>query len=100
MATAITRELISKIAAGNYSEADLAIFLETVRKMDKASFLETYRLLYEEIGPYPPEELAPGFKDALEMRLDALEKEKGFLSGNLVEAGQEVGGIVDRRKWW
>lgn len=99
MATASTRDLIRKIAAGNYSDEDLAIFLEAVREMDKASFHEAYQLLYEEIGQYSPDELAPNFKDALEMRLDALERSKGFLSGNLAE-GQDLGEVVVRRRWW
>jgi ferric-dicitrate binding protein FerR (iron transport regulator) len=51
--------------------------------MDRPAFMATYQLLYEEINKYPPEELAPGFKDRLERRLDVQDKTIPF-----------------RRKWW
>src|ERR1700743_875796 len=82
MDTATTRELILKIATGNYTDEELAAFLEAVKVMDRTSFMAAYQLLYEEINKYPAEELAPGFKDRLEKRLDALET------------------VPFRRKWW
>ena len=57
-----TRELIFKIAAGNYTNEELSAFLDTIKIMDKASFLEAYHLLYEEINKYPAEALAPASK--------------------------------------
>ena len=87
MDTETIRELILKIAPGSYTDEELAAFLEAVKTMDKASFMATYQLLYEEINKYPTEALAPGFKDQLERRLDLLEAKKDFLSGNVA-------------KWW
>lgn len=101
-----TRELIGKIAAGNYSDDDLAEFLGRLKTMDKASFMEAYQGLYQEINKYPPEELGPGFKDRLEQRLDALEVDKNFLPGNLVAAGSLVTAAkgkvmpLDRKRWY
>jgi transmembrane sensor len=100
MLTETTRELIFKIAAGNYTNEELSAFLESVRDMDRASFVEAYQVLYEQINKYPGEALAPGFKDQLERRLDLLESEKGFLSGNLVSAPPLHKIVVWRGKWW
>ena len=86
MDTETIRELTFKIATGNYTDEELAAFLEAVKVMDRASFMAAYQLLYEEINKYPAEELAPGFKDQLERRLDLLETEKEFVYRN--------------RKWW
>src|ERR1700689_2230805 len=93
-----TRELIFKIAIGNYSNDELATFLELVRNMDKATFMEAYGLLYEEIHKYPVDSLEPGFKDQLERRLDLLETEKDFLSGNLASIRPEHKTVLFRRK--
>lgn len=82
MDTATARELILKISTGTYTDEELASFLEAVKMMDTPTFMATYQLLYEEINKYPAEELAPGFKDRLEKRLDALET------------------VPFRRKWW
>lgn len=87
MDTATIRELTSKIASGNYTDEELAAFLEAVKVMDKASFMATYQLLYDEIHKYPAEELAPGFKDQLERRLDLLESPRNKT-------------VLLRRKWW
>jgi transmembrane sensor len=100
MPTETIRELIFKIAAGNYTKEELSAFLKSVRDMDKASFMEAYQLLYEEINKYPAEALEPGFKDQLERRLDLLESEKGFLSGNFASAPPPPKMVVWRRKWW
>ncbi|HEX3934680.1 MAG TPA: FecR domain-containing protein [Puia sp.] len=83
MDTATARELILKISTGTYTDEELASFLEAVKTMDKPAFMAAYQLLYEEINKYPPEELAPGFKDRLERRLDVRDKTVPF-----------------RRKWW
>jgi transmembrane sensor len=95
-----TRELIFKIAAGNYTNEELTTFLDGVKNMDRASFMEAYQLLYEEINKYPAEALAPGFSDQLERRLDLLEAEKDFLSGNLASAYPQHTTVLFRRKWW
>ena len=95
-----TRDLIFKIAAGNYTNDELTTFLELVKKMEKTSFMEAYQLLYEEINKYPPEALAPDFKDQLERRLDLLEAEKDFLSGDLASPPPQHKTILLRRKWW
>jgi len=100
MDTATIRELILKIATGSYTDEELAAFLEAVKAMDKAPFMATYQLLYEEINKYPAEELAPGFKDQLERRLDLLETEKEFLSRNPASASQHNKTVLFRRKWW
>src|SRR5260221_7081644 len=102
MDTATIRELILKIATGSYTDEELAAFLEAVKTMDKASFMATYQLLYEEINKYPSEELAPGFKDQLERRLDLLEAEKEFLSRNpeLAPPPPQHKMVLFRRKWW
>jgi transmembrane sensor len=89
-----------KVAAGNYTDEELAAFLEAVKVMDKASFIEAYQLLYQEINKYPAEELAPGFKDRLEKRLDLLEAEKDFLPGNLASAPPKNKTVLLRSKWW
>ena len=89
MLTETIRELIVNIATGNYTNEELSAFLAAVKVMDKASFMEAYQLLYEEINKHPAEALAPGFKDQLERRLDLLEAKNDFLSGP-----------VFRRKWW
>jgi len=96
------RELIIKIATGSYTDEELAAFLEAVKTMDKAPFMATYQLLYEEINKYPSEELAPGFKDQLERRLDLLETEKEFLSRNPASASPppQHKMVLFRRKWW
>jgi transmembrane sensor len=95
-----TRELIFNIAAGNYTNEELTTFLELVRDMDKVSFKEAYQLLYEEINKYPAESLAPGFKDQLERRLDLLESDEDFLSGNLAAPFPLHKTVSFRRKWW
>ena len=95
-----TRELLFKIATGNYSNDELATFLDLVKDMDKATFMEAYGLLYEEIHKYPADSLAPGFNDQLEKQLDLLETEKDFLSGNLASIRPEHKTILFRRKWW
>lgn len=100
MPTETTRELIIKIATGNYTEEELTTFLDAVKNMDKASFMEAYQLLYEEIHKYPAEGLAPDFKARLERRLDLLEAEKGFLAGNLASALPQHKLVLFRRKWW
>jgi transmembrane sensor len=100
MPTETTRELIFKIATGNYTNEELTTFLEAVKNMDKASFIVAYQLLYEEINKYPAEALAPGFKDQLERRLDLLEAEKDFLPGNLASAPPQHKMVLLRRKWW
>ncbi len=94
------RDLILKIATGSYTDEELAAFLEAVKTMDKASFMEAYQLLYEEINKYPAEELAPGFKDQLESRLDLLGAEEDFLSGNPASPSLPSKMVVFRRKWW
>src|ERR1700733_10267419 len=99
MSTETTRELIRKIATGNYSDEELAAFLNAVKTMDKVPFMEAYHLLYEEVNKYPGETLAPGFKDQLEKRLDLLEADKEFLSGNLVSGAPERETILFSRKW-
>ena len=91
MPTETTRELILKIASGNYTQEELTNFLDAVKAMDRASFMEAYHLLYQEIDKYPAEALSPGFKDQLESRLDLSEAEEDFLSHKTV---------VFRRKWW
>ena len=96
----MSRELISKIAAGTYTEEELASFLEAVKTMDKPTFIATYQLLYEEINKYPAEELAPGFKAQLERRLDLLETEKEFLSRNPASASPRDKTVSFRGKWW
>jgi hypothetical protein len=100
MSTETSRELISKIATGNYTNEELTTFLEAVKNMDTASFMEAYQMLYEEINKYPAEALAPGFKDQLERRLDLLEAEKDFLSGNLASANLKNKTVPLRRKGW
>ncbi len=95
-----TRELIFKIATGNYSNDELATFLELVSDMDKPTFMEAYGLLYEEIRKYPADSLAPGFKDQLERRLDLLVTEKDFLSGNLASIRPKHKTVLFRKKWW
>jgi transmembrane sensor len=100
MPTETTRELIFKIATGNYTDEELTNFLNAVKSMDKASFMEAYQLLYDEINNYPAETLAPGFKDQLERRLDLLEAEKDFLSGNLAPARSPHKLVLFKRKWW
>jgi transmembrane sensor len=100
MPTETTRELILKIATGNYTNEELTIFLAEVKTMDKASFMEAYQLLYEEINKHPAEALAPGFKDQLERRLDLLEAEKNFLPENLASATLNNKTVAMRRKWW
>jgi ferric-dicitrate binding protein FerR (iron transport regulator) len=100
MPTETTRELIFKIAAGNYTNEELTTFLEALKVMDTASFMEAYQLLYEEINKYPVEALAPGFKDQLEKRLDLLEAEKDYLQGNLASAPLKTKTVPWRRKWW
>jgi transmembrane sensor len=100
MPTETIRELIFKIAAGNYTNDELTTFLEAVKNMDKASFMEAYQLLYEEINKYPAEALAPGFKDQLEKRLDLLEADRDFLSGNLALAQPQHKMAFVRIKWW
>jgi len=100
MPTETTRDLIFKIAAGNYTDEELTTFLDAVKNMDSASFMEAYHLLYEEINKHPAEALAPGFKDQLEKRLDLLEAEKGFLSGNLASALPQPKMVLLRGKWW
>src|ERR1700722_5939803 len=94
-----TRELITRIGAGKYTNDELTTFLEAVNNMDKASFMEAYQLLYEEINKYPADTLAPGFKDQLERRLDLLEADKDFLSGNLTSPPSPYK-TVPFRKWW
>ena len=84
MPTETTRELIVKIAAGNYTNEELTAFLEAVQRMDRASFMEAYRLLYEEINKYPADALTPAFKEQLEQRLDLLVREE------LVDDDREV----------
>src|SRR5258708_37708070 len=91
MPTETIRELIFKIAAGNYTQEELTTFLDSVKNMDRASFMEAYYLLYQEIDKYPAEALSPGFKDQLESRLDLLEAKEDFLSHKTVVFG---------RKWW
>jgi transmembrane sensor len=100
MPTETTRELIFKIATGNYTDEELTNFLNAVKSMDKASFMEAYQLLYDEINNYPAETLAPDFKDKLERRLDLLEAEKDFLSGNLAPARSPHKLDLFKRKWW
>jgi len=100
MPTETTRELIFKIATGNYTNEELTTFLETVKNMDKASFMEAYQLLYQEINKYPAEALAPGFQDQLERRLDLLEAEKDFLSGNLASTAPQHKVVLFGRRWW
>ena len=100
MDTGTNRELILKIATGNYTDEELATFLGAVKMMDKTSFMAAYQLLYEEINKYSSEELAPGFKDQLERRLDLLEAEKGFLSGNLASAPPRYKTVLFGRDWW
>jgi transmembrane sensor len=99
MPTETTRELIFKIAAGNYTDEELTTFLNAVKRMDKASFMEAYQLLYDEINNHPAEALAPGFKDQLERRLDLLEAEKDFISGNLATERSAHRLVVFKRKW-
>jgi transmembrane sensor len=94
------RELIFKIAAGNYTDEELTTFLNAVKSMDKASFMEAYQLLYDEINNHPAEALAPGFKDQLERRLDLLEAEKDFISGNLASVRSAHKLVLFKRKWW
>jgi transmembrane sensor len=96
----IDRELINKIIGGTYSEEELADFLEQVRSMDKASFMEAYQLLYQEIGSTPSEEFTPGFKERLEQRLDALEKSENFLPDSPGSEMPERSISMPRRKWW
>jgi transmembrane sensor len=93
-----TRELITRIGAGKYTNDELTTFLEAVNKMDTASFMEAYQLLYEEINKYPADTLAAGFKDQLERRLDLLEADKDFLSGNLASPPSTT--VPFQRKWW
>jgi transmembrane sensor len=103
MDTATVRELILKIAIGTYTDQELAAFLEAVKAMDKPAFMATYQLLYEEINKYPAGELAPGFRDRLERRLDVLEKEKEALSRNRASASPSPSPrdqTVSFRKWW
>lgn len=100
MLTDTTRDLIFKIADGNYTSEELTTFLEAIKIMDKASFLEAYQLLYAEINKHPAEELAPGFKDQLERRLDLLEAENDFLSGNLASTRVPDKTTLIKRKWW
>jgi hypothetical protein len=100
MDTATSRELISKIATGTYTEEELASFLEAVKTMDKPTFIATYQLLYEEINKYPAEELAPGFKAQLERRLDLLETEKEFPARNPASASPRDKTVSFRGKWW
>ena len=100
MSIETTRELISKIATGNYTNEELTAFLEAVKNMDEASFMEAYQLLYEEVNKYPAEALAPGFKDQLERRLDLLEAEKDFLAGNLGSAPPPHKLVLFKRNWW
>jgi transmembrane sensor len=100
MPTETTRDLIIKIATGNYTDEELTTLLDEVKNMDSASFMEAYQLLYEEINKHPAEALAPGFKDQLEKRLDLLEAEKGFLSGNLASALPQPKMVLLRGKWW
>jgi hypothetical protein len=99
MSTANTRELISKIATGSYSDEDLAAFLKAVKTMDKLTFLEAYQLLYQEINKYPAEALAPEFTHQLEKRLDLLEGGKDFLSGNLVSPASGRPIALFRGQW-
>jgi transmembrane sensor len=100
MLTDTTRELIFKIATGNYTNEELTTFLEAIKNMDKASFMEAYQLLYAEIDKYPAEPMAPDFKDQLERRLDLLEAQKDFLSGNLASAPPRHTITMMKRKWW
>jgi transmembrane sensor len=100
MPTQAIRELIFKIATGDYTKEELTTFLEAVKNMDKVSFMEAYQLLYEEINKYPAEAIAPDFKDQLERRLDLLEAETDFLSGNLASAPPRHKMVLFRRKWW
>jgi transmembrane sensor len=100
MPTQATRELIFKIATGNYTDEELTAFLDAVKMMDKASFMEAYQLLYEEINKYPAEALAPRFRDQLERRLDLLEAQKDFLSGDLASAPPQHTMVLFRRKFW
>jgi transmembrane sensor len=100
MPTETTRELILKIAAGNYTDEELTTFLNAVKSMDKASFMEAYQLLYDEINNHPAEALAPAFKDRLERRLDLLEAEKDFLSGDLASPRSPHTLVVFKPKWW
>ena len=100
MPTETTRGLINKIATGNYTNEELTSFLDAVKNMDKASFMEAYHLLYEEINKYPAEALAPDFKDQLESRLDLLEAGEDFLAGNLASPPPPPKMIVFRTKWW
>jgi transmembrane sensor len=100
MPTETIRELIFKIATGNNTNEELTTFLEAVKNMDKASFMEAYQLLYEEVNRYPAEALAPGFKDQLERRLDLLEAEKDFLAGNLASTHSQRKIILSGSKWW
>src|SRR5579859_758651 len=100
MPTETTRELIFKIATGNYTNEELTSFLDAVKIMDKASFIEAYQLLYEEINKYPAEAVTPGFQDQLERRLDLLEAEKEFLPGNLASAPPKNKPVLLRSKWW
>ena len=100
MPTEPIRELIIKIATGNYTNEELTTFLEAVKNMNKASFMEAYQLLYEEINRSPAEALSPAFKDQLEKRLDLLEAEKDFLSGNLASTRPRSKVILSGGKWW
>ncbi len=79
MLTDTTRDLIFKIATGNYTNDELTTFLEAIKNMDKASFMEAYQLLYAEVDKYPAEPMAPDFKDQkLERRLVFVGGPKGF----------------------
>ena len=100
MPTQATRDLIFKIATGNYTDEELTAFLDAVKMMDKASFMEAYQLLYEEINKYPADALAPRFHDQLERRLDLLEAQKDFLSGDLASAPPQHKMVLLRTKWW
>ncbi len=100
MLTQASRELIFKIAAGNYTDEELTTFLNAVKSMDKASFMEAYQLLYDEINNHPAEPLSPDFKDQLERRLDLLEAQKDFLSGNLASAPPRHTITIMKGKWW
>lgn len=96
----MARELIVKIATGTYTEEELTAFLEAVKAMDKPAFMATYQLLYEEINKYPAEELAPGFKEQLEKRLDLLETEKEFPARHMASASSRDNRVPFRRKAW
>jgi ferric-dicitrate binding protein FerR (iron transport regulator) len=95
-----SKELIDKIAAGSYSDKELASFLESIKKMDRETFLETYRLLYLAANRNPPEKLSPGFYELMEKRLDALEAGKDFLAGNLASPDRGPVTIRRKRKTW